>query len=152
MKKSFYLLSNLHVTVLKNIALNKTSISSAVRKSRNGSLATDGTITGSRESCFTTQKVNRPWWMVNLGAKAVIKKVSIWSVLSEKKVNIHAGFYHGHNGNNNPFCVQAAKLVSSRRNDYICPAQTLAQYVSVIAYNNVYLRLCEVEVYGWYTQ
>ena len=90
--------------------------------------------------------------MVNLGARAVIKKVSIWSVLSEKIVDIKAGFYHSYNGNDNPPCVQAAKLVSSRRNDYICPAQTLAQYVSVIAYNNVYLRLCEVEVYGWYTQ
>ncbi len=84
------------------------------------------------------------------GARAVIQKVSIWSGHIENTVDVNAGPTNTNRGADNLTCAKDVKLLLNQRNDFSCPAYTIAQYVSVIANYRVHLRLCEVEVYGTY--
>ncbi len=91
-----------------------------------------------------------PWWMVDLGAPAVIEKIFIWSIHKEFTVDVSAGRTNTNRGADNIICAKDVKLLVNQRNDFSCPVFTIAQYVSVIANYRVHLRLCEVEVYGTY--
>lgn len=136
---------------MKNLALRKQTSGPDVFRGRLPSLANDGVSSNATYAqCFTSMNYSPPWWMVDLGAHAVIQKVSIWSIHIEYTVDISAGPTSTNRGADNLICVKDVKLLLNQRNDFSCPAYTIAQFVSVIANYRVHLRLCEVEVYGFY--
>ncbi len=137
---------------MKNLALGKkTSGGPDVFRGRSPSLANDGiSYSATYAQCFTSEKNPPPWWMVDLGARAFIEKVSIWSIVEVFTVDVRAGFDSAERGENNPACMQNVQLSMTERVDINCPIHTVAQYVSVIHNVKERLRICEVEVYGFY--
>ncbi len=126
---------------------------SDVFQGRLTSFANDGAIyAGGHGKCFTSAKKPPPWWMVDLGARAVIEKVYIWTIHKVFKVDVRAGLTETDRGENNPVCMQGVVLFVNHRNDIHCPAGTIAKHVSVIVNYEAHVRLCEVEVYGMYVR
>ncbi len=138
------------ISVEKDLAYKKPTEASAFRGVRGAFLANNGAIENSIQTCFTSETHPKPWWRVDLIGRARVHKVSIWTVHQQFTVSIHAGISSFNGGRDNPLCASLVSINKGKRNDFMCPAFTIAQYVSISVNYQVIFRLCEVKVFGSY--
>ena len=106
------------------------------------------------QGSFCSTYTKHPWWMVDLGQRAVVFNVT---VLSE-----HSNFLNPfdiHIGDNkttsiNPICKKDATIVDLERKNFTCQ-ELEGQFVSLYSHptntlSSRYLVFCEIKVYGIY--
>lgn len=165
------LLRCLHVEPY-NLAFGKPSRQISTYNEQGPYLAVNGQTGGALATCIHTQIEDNPWWEVDLGQLAVIKKIRLWNRTDEPLdlsknrseysrrlfpcwIFVSESAFIDLDGKEG---IRAAKLQSSafemfhtdqRMTEWILPAaNTVGQFVRVQLQNKNFLHFAEVEVFG----
>ena len=142
---------------LDNIALGKPSALSSIDDGSNASLAVDGNTATGLSICASSKVEINAWLRVDLLASAVIRSIRILSYEAQYRVmeniDVRAGNSSDNGGKGNPPCQSNVAFPSdSNIVEVKCPENTVARYITIYTSSSSYdyLRICELEVYGFY--